>query len=377
MAKILRFTHMRLSPVLLFLLSASLAAAEPAPTYPLWDTHESVADYAQRVNLPPTKSLDLGNGVKLDLVLIPAGKFTMGTPEPTPVDEESFHKKIVIGQALLASSAGALLVMLLTVAILAIRKRQRPKFSLRRLLMITIAAGGCVLSGLHWRQAANGLQAARLEFAAAEFRYNVANVDEKPAHPVTISKPFYMGKYSVTQEQYQAVIGTNPSHFNGKDNPVEMVSWTDVQVFCKKLTEQTMQTVRLPTEEEWEYACRAGTTTAYNSGDSSDDLDRVGWYAANSKHTTHPVGQKAQNAFGLFDMHGNVWQWCEDSYDDDEDPSNSPAIARRLARQSIADPLRGGSWAQDSAGCRSAYPPREHSELRYNALGFRVAYTAP
>ncbi len=346
---------MRHFPVLVFLLAVPLSAAESH--YPLWDNHESVADYAKRVNLPPTRTLALGDNVKMELVLIPAGKFMMGTPEPTPVDEEAFLKKIIIGKALLASSVGALLVMLIAVSILSVRTRQRPKFSLLRLLMITIAAGGCVLSGLHWQQAANDLRAAQLEYSAAEARFRVANNNEKPAHPVTFSVPFYMGTYDVTQAQYQAVNGTNPSQFNGKDNPVENVSWDDAQAFCEKLTERTKQTVRLPSEVEWEYSCRAGTTTAYNSGDTESDLGRVAWYNGNSKNTTHPVGQKEANAFGLYDMHGNVWQWCQDSICD-------------------MSHVRGGSWINLSISCRSATRSLRDQNYRGYFIGFRVVVPA-
>src|SRR4051812_32156489 len=119
-------------PLIFFMLAGSLIASEQ--TCLLWDGHESVAEYANRVNLPPTKTLDLGNGIKMELVLIPAGKFIMGTPEPAPVDEEGFHKKIVTGQALLAVSGVALLVMLTVITIVAIRKRQRPEYSLLWLL---------------------------------------------------------------------------------------------------------------------------------------------------------------------------------------------------------------------------------------------------
>ena len=200
---------MRRVPLLLLALSGSLLAGEAA--YPLWDGQESVADYAKRVNLPPTQTLDLGNNVKLELVLIPASKFIMGTPEPAPVDEEGFRKKIILGQSLLAASAGALLVMIAVVIFRAIRKRQRPKFSLARLLAMTVTAGIALLSGLHWRQSRQGLETARADFIMAKARYESAEQSEKPAHPVTLTTPFYMGKYLITQELYQQVAGANPS----------------------------------------------------------------------------------------------------------------------------------------------------------------------
>ena len=362
-----------LRPFLLitFVLFGSLAASEPAPTYPLWDGSESVADYAKRANLPPTQSLDLGGGVKLDLVLIPAGKFIMGTPEPAAVDEDGFRKKIITGQALLAASATALLVMLAVVIAQAVRKKRRLQLSLGLLLLVTAAAGGAVLSGVHWRQSARGLEQAKLDFIAAKARFDSAKKPEKPAHEVTLTQPCYVGKFVVTQEQYQAVVGTNPSNFKGKDNPVEQVSWDDAQAFCAKLAEQTKQTVQLPTEAEWEFACRAGTNTAHYSGDTDNDLDRVAWYEANSKNTTHPVGQKEPNAFGLYDMLGNVWQWCADWYGKDY-YGKSEAENPQGPAQGAYCVLRGGSWDDDPRDCRSAYRIGRGPDDRY-FFGFRVA----
>ena len=367
---------MRLLPLIFIMLTGSLVAGESAPSYPLWDNHESVADYAKRANLPPTKTLDLGNGVKMELVLIPAGKFMMGTPEPTPVDEEGFRNKIITGQALMAFGIGVLLLLLGAVIVQAIRNRRRPNFSLARLLAMTAMASIAVLSGLHWRQSVLGLKQARLDFIAANARLNVAmqtwdaGAPERHAHPVTLTRPFYMGQFVATQEQYQHVIGTNPSRLKSKDRPVEYVFWDDAQAFCKKLTEQTKQTVRLPTEAEWEYACRAGTTTAYYSGDTEADLARVAWYGMNSNGTM-PVGQKEPNAFGLYDMHGNVPQWCEDWWDD-KYYSKSPTEDPQGPDHGIYRVLRGNDWADGPEDARSAYRFRGRSGGGNDFTGFRV-----
>ncbi|MBS3764809.1 MAG: SUMF1/EgtB/PvdO family nonheme iron enzyme, partial [Planctomycetes bacterium] len=159
---------------------------------------------------------------------------------------------------------------------------------------------------------------------AGEFEMgsNSGDDDEKAVHTVRITKPFYMGVTEVTQEQWQAVMGENrenPSffYFDGKQNPVETVSWNDLTEFCKKLSQRTGRRVRLPTEAEWEYACRAGNTTAYCFGDSKRQLGDYAWYDDNSNSKTHPVGQKKANDWGLYDMHGNVCEWCRDYYDDD------------------------------------------------------------
>jgi formylglycine-generating enzyme required for sulfatase activity len=203
--------------------------------------------------------------------------------------------------------------------------------------------------------------------------------DEIPAHKVTITKPFYLGKYEVTQEQWEAVMGANPSYSKGPKKPVENVSWNDCQEFVKKLNERlagTSAAVRLPTEAEWEYACRAGTTTKYSFGDNESDLGDYAWYDGNSNNKTHPVGEKKPNARGLYDMHGNVWEWCRDWYDDKG--------YERYQRGDLTPPssgasrvLRGGSWVNDDPDdFRCACRLQSHPDFRYgDFFGFRVART--
>jgi len=364
-------------PLLLASLAALAAlaarAAEPQP-FPLWDGAETIEQYARRANLPPTQTLDLGNGVKLELVLIPAGKFTMGTPEPVPVDEDAFYDKMRLGALAVAVGAGALLVLLAVVVIRAIRQRRRPQYSLARLLAMTLAAGVGLLGGLHWHFSAKGFAEAQAEYQGALARYNEADDDEKPAHEVTLTKPFYMGKFEVTQEQYQQVMGTNPSAFKGRDLPVEQVSWDEAQEFCKKAGEKTGLAVRLPTEAEWEHACWAGTKTTYYTGDAEADLDRAAWWDKNSGNTTHPVGQKVPNAWGVYDMHGNVWEWCGDWY---ETYKAKEAVDPQGPAQGQYRVLRGGSWGFSPRYCRSAYRRRSNPGYRSDYIGFRVVVVAP
>ena len=238
---------------------------------------------AEALGLPLTDQLDCGGGVKLRLILIPPGKFLMGSPE----DEEG------------------------------------------------------------------------------------RDDDEGPQHEVTIGRAFYMGVTPVTQAQYKALTGKKPSDFKGDANPVENVSWEDAGRFCADLTQRTGKIVRLPAEAEWEYACRAGSPSRFSFGDEDRALPLHAWYDGNSDGKTHPVGQKKPNAFGLYDMHGNVWEWCQDWYDSGyyaianvRDPQGPVSGSGRV--------LRGGSWSYYPWTCRSAYRRWGSPGTRSHFFGFRV-----
>ena len=198
--------------------------------------------------------------------------------------------------------------------------------------------------------------------------------DEKPRHEATISRPFYLGKYEVTQAQWQAVMGNNPSKLKGADHPVEHVSWEDAQEFIKKLNEKEGHTrYRLPTEAEWEYAARAGSTTAYSFGDDGDESWPYAWHCGDCrKGPTHPVGQKLPNAWGLFDMHGNVWEWVHDWYGREyysaeavTDPRGPEAGEERVQR--------GGGWNAPAQGLRSAMRASSAPGDGDFETGFRLA----
>ena len=195
---------------------------------------------------------------------------------------------------------------------------------------------------------------------------------ESYRHRVRLTRGFWMGRYPVTQEQWKQIMGDNPSNFQGRRLPVEQVNWGDCQGFIQALN-RLLQThhlqAALPTEAQWEYACRAGTQTRYYWGNAAEDLARAGWFAGNSGSKTHEVGRKLGNRWGLHDMHGNVWQWCQDWLDD-------------YPRDAVVDPMgpgtgerramRGGSWSSDAEVCRDAcrfcYPPK----YRLFTAGLRI-----
>lgn len=208
--------------------------------------------------------------------------------------------------------------------------------------------------------------------------------DDESQFQVTLTQEFYLGVFEVTQADYEKVMGSNNSFFQkevirNEDSsryPVEQVSWEEAAEFCKKLSDMEAEKkngrlYRLPTEAEWEYACRAGSKTAYHFGESADRIADFAWIRANSEGKTHPVGGKKPNVWGLYDMTGNAWEWCQDEYG--EYPLGSIQDPQG-AKEGEYHVLRGGSWYHDATFCRSASRYHAIPSDRHN-FGFRVAMT--
>jgi len=241
------------------------------------------------------------------------------------------------------------------------------------------------------------LGAAMVLIPAGEFQMGNANgeEDEKPVHNVRISA-FYMDKYEVTQKEYEKLMGRNPSKAKTPDNPVEQLSWFAAVKYCnaRSLREGLQPCYeleplkchfdangyRLPTEAEWEYACRAGKKSDYSFGDRPDSLAKYAWFKGNANKSPHPVGQKAPNPWGLYDMHGNVWEWCNDKYGETDyqqsetDNPKGPATGATCV-------LRGGGWNSSEDSCRSSTRYNEAPGLAdvcfgYDAYGFRCVRKA-
>jgi formylglycine-generating enzyme required for sulfatase activity len=228
---------------------------------------------------------------------------------------------------------------------------------------------------------------------AGEFEMGSEECDtEGPVHHAKIGKAFYMGRYEVTQKQWREIMGVNPSTFRGPDLPVEEVSWDDIQEFITHLNgNEGTDRYRLPSEAEWEYACRAGTTTRYSFGDDGLKLSDYAWYGGNAGNKTHPVGQKLPNSYGLYDMHGNVWEWVQDRYHDDYDgaPTDGSAWEGWPTPRGIdpLPPLRGACWDTLRVGrggcfisfpgdhpetCRSAIRRCDNTDDHCHVIGFRL-----
>ncbi|HWB64843.1 MAG TPA: formylglycine-generating enzyme family protein [Chitinophagales bacterium] len=223
------------------------------------------------------------------------------------------------------------------------------------------------------------IEANMVSIPGGSFTMGCANDDdtdcyywEKPAHVVTVGN-FYIGKYPVTQREWEAIVGPNKySYRNCPDCPVENVSWYDAQVFINKLNQLTGNNYRLPTAAEWEYAAGGGTHSHGYKYAGDNDINKVAWYSKNSGQKTQPVGQKKPNELGLFDMCGNVWQWCSDWFNDkyySNSPANNPTGATRATYRC----LRGGSWWSEAKDCRVVNRDRYPPAARDDDVGFRLA----
>jgi formylglycine-generating enzyme required for sulfatase activity len=339
----------------LLLVCSARAISTRGAEFPLWDGKENTAEYAKRVNLPAEQSLDLGKGVKLDLVLIPAGKFVMGSaPAPAPL--------LPYYTVYIAAGGCAVLGLVWLISLIVGRRKHwafpRNVPGLLLLLLILGLVGGAYYIRNQWKH-----------YTQVKELFDKAPDWERPTHEVTNSAPFYMGKFEVTQQQYEALAGSNPSKAVNASFPVEMVSWIDARAFCEKLATKTGKHVQLPTEAQWEYACRAGTTTLFNWGNELD-LSR-----ANVKgDKIMPVGSFKPNAFGLQDMHGNVWEWCNDYYADayykESPPRDPPGPVQ--SPYGNARVLRGGSCRGDPDFYRSASRRWLSADDSDDDIGFRL-----
>jgi formylglycine-generating enzyme required for sulfatase activity len=224
----------------------------------------------------------------------------------------------------------------------------------------------------------SGIEMVLIPGGSFQMGNNDGGAGEKPIHIVNV-RSFALGKYEVTQGQWNAVMGNNPSKFSscGDNCPVEQVSWGDVQQFIQKLNQQTRLQFRLPSEAEWEYAARAGSTGKWSFGNDEGALGQYAWFTGNSGKQTHPVGQKSPNAFGLYDMHGNVWEWVQDWYHDNYNGAPTNGSAWEHGGEQESRVLRGGSWLHDPNSLRSAIRKSLDPVYRYYLNGFRLARTVP
>jgi len=242
-----------------------------------------------------------------------------------------------------------------------------PKPSVSVALLFVVLTSACGKRAPSFDVGTLDLKFARIPAGQFDMGSNSStSFDQNPVHQVTISRVFELQKTEVTQAQWTAVMGSNPSHFRGDSLPVEQVSWNDVQEFIRRLNAADRgKNYRLPTESEWEYACRAGST-----GSQYGEIDAIAWYDANSEHRTHPVAEKEPNAWGLYDMLGNVWELCADwkgAYPAGPvtDPSGPPTGYYRVSR--------GGGWFDTRPAVNATFRSSPEPNYRGSSLGFRLA----
>ena len=294
----------------------------------------------------------------------------MGTPQPTQLLEAQFNQEIWINILVSGVSLGILCLLVFIIFFSSIRQKTRPKYSLMQFVLAMLLMSIFVMSVQRWRGAVYRFEVAKDNFKKAMLRYQ-RNQTDGTAKLVTIGKPFYIAKNLITQQQFGRVVREKWNANVGDDLPVDHILSSSVKEFCENLTARTGMTIRLPTEEEWEYCCRAGSGTDYYAGDSEADLDRSAWYMRNSAGSSHPVGKKVPNNFGLYDMQGNMWQLCE------MQTGALDTVSKLLNDGSMESDrfdlliLRGGAWCSGPADCRVS---RRYQVgcFYWGEVGFRV-----
>jgi len=257
------------------------------------------------------------------------------------------------------------------------------------LLFVGILAGGCSQAREETFTNSIGMEFVLIPAGKFKTPWHKNDFGEIVYREVTISKPFYLGKYEVTQEQWVAVMGDNPSVFKGRTNPVDYVSWEDASAFIQKLNKKEgVKKYRLPTDAEWEHAARAGTDTEWFFGKDPADLGKYAWFSENCQGTTHPVGKKNPNPWGLYDIYGNVCEWVQDWYErewewvqmwdwyEEDEKEGWAAVTDPTGPASGSDRVsRGGSWVSTVEGCLADLRDEHTPDFRDYTLGFRLAFS--
>jgi formylglycine-generating enzyme required for sulfatase activity len=342
----------------------SAALAPPAPR--IEEKHAQPPRRTTPVDAPPPKC----EPTLVDPLLPERSPTIAEAPRPNPVPPAPRPRRL--SKWLTGLLAGVLVIALAIYLAVYPAKNSAP--------MPSFTIGSAASAGTSFTENLNGVRLEMVGVAGGEFQMGSPDNEvgrapdswvEGPQHRVTV-QAFSIGKYEITQAQWRAVMdGKNPSKFMGDDQPIESVSWEDAKVFCQKLAQKTDKRYGLPSEAEWEYACRARTTGAY-----AGKLDEMAWHTDNSDTKTHLVGQKRANAFGLYDMHGNVWEWCEDVYKSTYNYQPTDGSAWLSGEGLKFRVMRGGSWKDRSGDLRSAKRSTVSPGDSAGYLGFRVVVSA-
>jgi len=329
----------------------------------------------ESVSPPPRKDEEVASQSAMKTIMAPPPEVVFGTNQreafaaATPPDSQLTQTQSVGGKRLVVIGAAVLAVILVGGIVWLIqrtRTRNTPQ-SRAASQPAKQTENKPAPTGQSFTENVNGTAIAMVSVSGGTFLMGSPlsetgrDQDEGPQNDVTVPS-FYMSKFEITQAQYKAVTGTNPSSFKGDDLPVESVSWNDAVEFCRKLSQMTGRQYSLPTEAEWEYAARAGTNGPY-----AGNLEAMTWYDANSGNRTHPAGQKEPNGFGLYDMYGNVWEWCQSKY---RPYPYRATDGRENLQETDVRVMRGGSWESAAKACRSAYRRRVTPDPR--SSGFRI-----